>query len=230
MSIRLHNNDEYHLRVDLINGNSQIHNLLRKIYPNIDIVHYDIPKVKDSFDNPKNLLNLMRTRPPQMWRALNEDWDQILSLDCDTLIRTPIEGIWDDVEPGTIKILKRSNKKSSAMKFQGGVYVFGNSPHIKAYYHHIIKRIGKKFAFYDGQAALYTIYLKYQKVIRLIDLDEKYNNRILSDDAVIWHIKRDRAPRVYWGKKARCDYHEREDKYSKYVKLCLDEANKLCDN
>ena len=153
MSMRLHKND-YFIRVDFINGNNKIYESLRNIYSNLEVVHYDIPKEENQ---QQNLLNLMYTRPPQMMKAINENWDQIMSMDCDTLIRGSLKHIWDDVKPSVIKVKYR--KSSTAIgKFQGGVYILGNSPTIKLYYQGILEKIGKNSPFMlDKQHYIYHI-------------------------------------------------------------------------
>ena len=210
-SMRLHGND-YHVRLDFINGDMNIYSRLHKIYPNLLVVHHDIPKVPDI---KQNLLNLMYTRPPQMWKALNEDWDQICSMDCDTLMRGSISGLWDGVEPGTIKIRDQGTKVNPVRRYQGAVYIFGNSPEIKAYYKDVIDTIGSEFAFYAGQLALHTMAVKHQASIRFVPLDKKYNDNKFKKDSLIWHSKHG---------------HINEKPFSKYLQTCLVEANKYYDN
>jgi len=207
MSMRLHNND-YFIRADFINGNDKIYKCLHNIYPNLEIIHYDIPKEESP---AQNLLNLMYTRPPQMMKAIDENWDQIMSMDCDILIRGSLEHIWDNVEPSVIKVKHR--KSSTAIgKFQGGVYILGNSPTIKLYYQSIMEKIGKKFAFYDGQAALYLSYINYKEKMKLVELENTYNDLKFGSNSIVWHSRHG---------------HLNDPKFAKYFDKCLLEAKKL---
>ena len=191
MSMRYHGND-YPIRADLINYTDDQVGRLRNLYPNLEIARIVIPSEGEL---EQRLLRLMHTRPPQMWKALNEDWDQILSMDCDIIIRGRIDGMWDGVAPGVFKILDKGHRQSDKGRLQGGVYIFGNSPGIREYYKELMDLIGAEFGFWDGQTALYTLLKKYDKKITFVGLERKYNDdRKLKMDkkSLVWHCKHGR--------------------------------------
>ena len=206
MSMRYHGNKDL-IVADLINGNKEMYAGLMRIYPNMEINHIIIPEV--------TLLKLMHTRPPQMAKKLTEGWDQIMSMDCDVIIRGNIEGIWNNVEPSTIKIMDKGSTKKDNYRFQGGVYLFGVSQVIKDYYNDIMDIIGGEFDFFDGQAALYRVYKnKYSKQITKRNLSKKYNCSRFKKNSLVWHCKH-----------AYLD----NEKFQKEFQIYLKEANKYYD-
>lgn len=214
-SHRIHGTD-CPILCDLLNGNPDVANRLQAIYPNLRV---NLMSCEWTQDNSQNLLNLMYTRPPQMWKALNEGWEQVCSMDCDIVIRGNIAQIWDGVEPDVIKIFIKKEKEGNAkIYFQGGVYLFGNSENIRDYYKAIMDKIGTKWSFYDGQSALYTELQKFTTKLRLLKLPRTFNDERKekrSNDSLVWHIKHGQIKTEPWN-----------TEFKKY----FNEANKYYDN
>jgi len=191
-SLRYNKND-YTVRLDFINGTEAACAELKLIYPKLEINTISIVPTEDK---DKNLLAILWTRPPQMWKAMNEDWDQILLMDCDVVVRGSIAGIWDNVEPSTFKILYKKEKSNNTKTCtQSGVHIYGNSETIREYYKRIMDRAGAQFAFWDVQRAMYEIYLEFKDKIKFVPLDRKYNDdryKELRQDSLVWHIKHGR--------------------------------------
>ena len=197
-SHRVHGTDCV-IRCDFLNGNADIAERLKAIYPNLQVNLMDCEWTKNE---DQNILNIMYTRPPQMWKALSDGWDQVCSMDCDIVIRGNISQIWDGVEPDVIKILIKKEKKDNYKTYlQGGVYLFGNSENIRNYYKAIMDKIGEKFAFFDGQAALYTELLKFAGKVRVVKLPRTFNDERkdkMDKNSLVWHIKHGRLGIKPW--------------------------------
>lgn len=185
MSLRLNAGHNYPLRAILVNGNDNIFSRLKRIYPAIQIEPVTLPH-KD-WTKDENLIDIIRLRPQQMMNTLNEDWDQVLSLDCDSLVMKSLDNIWDGVVPGSIKIWER--KHESGIMIQGGVYILGNSEYIKKLYMECVDILKKPFALKFGQICLYLLYKKYSEHIKHIQLDNSYNDKYCRADSFIWHCK-----------------------------------------
>jgi len=170
-----------------------------------------MPRGLDWYDH-KNMLLLMYARIPRMWKTLNEDWDQVMTIDSDVIIRKPFDSIWDGTEPSTIKIWDRGPKKQPFTRVQAGVHIFGNSPEIKEYYQEFMKEIGPAWEFEIGQAAIYTVYLRFKEKIRLVQMSRKYNDSKFKDKSIIWHAKHG---------------HFREPRFQKEFQKHLGRANRI---
>lgn len=199
------------LRADLINGNDDIYERLHRLYDRMEICHIDMPKGLDWL-NHDNMILLMRRRIPTMWKTLNEDWDQVMTIDSDAIIRKSIESIWDGVEPSTIKIWDRGPKKQPFTRVQAGVHIFGNSPEVKEYYKAFMKELGEEWEFHVGQATIHTVYLKFKDKIKLVQMSPRYNDCKFKKDSYIWHCKHS---------------HLNEKKFQKEFRHYLKLANKI---
>lgn len=213
-TLNLHTQNKELVRADLINGNDDIYERFHRLYGNLEINHVEMPKGLNWYDH-KNMLLLMYARIPRMWETLNEDWEQVMTIDSDVIIRKPFDSIWDDVEPSTIKIWDRGPKKQPFTRVQAGVHIFGNSPEIKDYYQAFMKDIGAEWEFEYGQAAIYAIYLKFRNKIRIVQMSQKYNDSKFKDKSIIWHAKHG---------------HFKEKKFQKEFQECLKEANKIYED
>lgn len=198
------------IAADLINGNEEIYSRLKKIYNPLCINHIEL-SAKD-WTVRENLLPLMRMRLPRMYNTMCENWDQILSIDCDSIVRSDIGGIWDGVVPDVIKIWDRGSKKQAFTRVQAGVHAFGNSEMIREYYRAFMEELGDKWEFRTGQATVYTVYLKFKEKIKLVQMPEKYNDSLFKRDSVIWHSKLS---------------HFKETPFQDEFKKYLIEANKI---
>lgn len=210
--LRTHCHDKTFLRADLINGTPDIYDRLHRIYENMEICHYDFPTGRDWTKND-NMLLLMWSRIPTMWKALNEGWDQVMTIDSDITIRRSMDSIWDGVKPGLIKIWERKKKKIGQFtKVQAGVHIFGVSKEILEYYKDFMEEIGPEWEFTVGQAAIYTVYLKHKDKIGLIQMPQIYNDSKFKDDSIIWHCKHG---------------HFDNPKFQKEFQSQLEKANKI---
>jgi len=213
-----YNKNDYFIRLDFINGTRDMENYLRRIYPGLEINSIALDGY-EKLSPADRLLNLIWTRPRQLWKALNEDWDQVMKMDCDMLIRGSIEHIWDDLMPSVLKVfMKKERKKRPNTYFQGGVQLYGNSPDIKRYYQEFIDLVKPPFAFYDGQRALYELWLKHKHTVKLVKLDRTYNDdryKGFSSKSLVWHVKHGQITTEPW-----------LSEFKKY----LNEANKYYDN
>jgi len=192
VSMRLNSRCNETICADLINGTPDIYYRLKNIYENLTINHIAMPSV--DWIVRENLLPLMYKRLPRMYETMNVGYDQIMTIDCDSIVRGPIDGIWDGVEPDTIKILERPSarkekKKRFFTRFQAGIHIFGNSTNIRKYYKAFMDELGDRWEFKSGQAAIYTVYLKFKDKIRLVQMPEKYNDSTFKEDSIIWHCK-----------------------------------------
>jgi len=194
MSMSINNPEKTLIRADLINGTEDMYSRLHRLYENLEIVHYDLDNTNVDWEKNEHLITVMRLRIPMMWKTLNEDWDQVMTIDSDFIIRKPISSIWDNAVPGTIKIWDRGEeyvkkKKTMFARVQAGVHIFGNSPEIKEYYKAFMDDLGDEWAFHYGQGAIYTVYLKFKDKIRLVQMDTSYNDTKFGKKSIAWHCK-----------------------------------------
>jgi len=185
-SIRLNSGYEGVIRADLINGNSEIYDRLKNIYSNLEINHIELDR--RDWHKQENMIHVMRKRMSSQYKAFTDGYGQILTLDCDAIVRKPIEHIWDGVGPGVLKVWLRK-KKRPQYRFQAGVMVYGNSQKMRKYYKHFLDSLGSEWGFFDGQQALYEIYLKHKDEIKLISLPMDFNDCLFKKDSFIWHAK-----------------------------------------
>jgi alpha-N-acetylglucosamine transferase len=127
-------------------------------------------------------------------------YDKVLWLDNDTIIRKPLDEIWDDVAPNSLKIWRKKNDKKSH-RFQAGVSVIGSGEHTKAWLRDIMQRESTYFdkpgAHLDGhgsphwmvsQTYLYKCFMENGN-IKHLQLSKKYNDSKFKDSSIIWHCK-----------------------------------------
>jgi len=210
MSMKRNAGEQTLIRADLVNGNDDIYARLKRIYENLEINHIDLPKTNWEKEKDR-LLPVMYLRLPRMMATMNENWDQIMSIDCDAIVRKALDNIWDGVIPSSYKVWVRKEKKP-CRRFQAGVQIFGNSPVVREYYKDFMAFLGDNWSFYAGQQAIYTMYLNYQDKIKLIPMEEKYNDCKFRQESFIWHSKHS---------------HIDEKPFRRELNYYLAEANKL---
>ena len=177
------------IRADLINGTPEIYKRLGRLYDNLEVCHVEMGEGLD-WTQEDNMIHLMRRRIPVMWKTLNEDWDMVMTMDSDMIVRSDISEIWGDVEPSTIKIWVKPEKKATSFtKVQAGVHIFGNSPVIKEYYKAFMDRLGDNWMFRKGQPMIYLTWLDFKERIRIVQMPKKYNDSKFHNDSVVWHCK-----------------------------------------
>lgn len=205
VSMRIHNGQELTIKADLYNGNEDIYRGYRKIYKNLDITHHSLPG--EDWEVEDKTLMIMRPRIKRIYDLLLEGHEQILFIDCDTIIRHNLDGIWHDVESNSIKIWDRGGKreKSGRARFQAGVHIYGNGEATREYYKDWLNDIGENWQFFDGQRQMYFTWLKHKEKVKLINLDKKYNDLHYGKDSHIWHARHTHLDE--WPFKIEFDYY-----------------------
>lgn len=181
------------IHLHLINGTDAHEDQARFINPDVSAVEHQRPFKQTPF-------TVTFSRPRVMMDLLDSGIDQILSLDGDVIVRGPLEGIWDDVEPSTLKIWFKGNQRKERTRFQGAVYLFGNSSETRAMYRDFIDRLGHPKGWYDGQEGLYTTWRRHKNHVRHVQLDVKYNDNLMSPHSLIWHVKHGHYDEQPWKK------------------------------
>lgn len=205
VSMEINGKNTVPIHIDLINGKDLHVKELTKISKYVEEV--------DLIPLDANFISVTFTRPEQMKKHLGRGYKKIMSIDNDIVINDDITPIWDGVVPSSIKIwdkrkylpkmpnkkekekYKRKLKKMPWITFQGGVYVFGNSPVLRDYYQNVVevcKNRSYDKGYYDGQWALYSYYLKYADIIKLIPLHPNYNDTDMRRGSAVWHCKHSR--------------------------------------
>ena len=139
--------------------------------------------------------------------SLQEGLKQVAWIDADTLIRSDLYKLWEDVEPGVLKVTYRPQQDVEYRKFQSGVYVVGNSPGIRRLIAYLKRKVAKHREWYADQHYLYRGYKKYAKEfgIKLVSLERKWNDNHFGPESVIWHcaMKQKESSDVWNGEEAR---------------------------
>jgi len=212
LSLELNGGGRWPIIIDLIGGDSEFDERLKKINPNIvEINHLKETAVKVPYKDRTGVsnynLSVMWSRPFGVLRLLYDEHDKILSVDTDIIVRSDISGIWDDLEPGTIKWFYRPKKGFVGSKVQGGVIAYGNSWEIRDYYTSVLARCGAERGPFVMQESLYYVYV--EKKPRLINLGRKYNDDgKFKKNSRIWHCKHGHRKEKLWQKE-----------YQKYLKM-----------
>ena len=110
--------------------------------------------------------------------------DRVLWLDCDTIIRKSLSGIWGN---GDFSVLYRP-QGTADFKFNSGITMFKNTKAVRT----LVKRWGKLVEKHPGRYDQYTLWLAYKKSadsLNFVPLDVKYNDHRFNEDSVIWHGK-----------------------------------------
>lgn len=112
--------------------------------------------------------------------------ERVAWIDPDCIIRKPIDGIFDDVEPQSIKYWHKSGRKERH-QFQGGVYVLGSSQKSIDF----CDKVYSELEGTDDWMLPQTIMLRQLKKSKLkrVNLPESYNDSKFEDDSFIWHCK-----------------------------------------
>jgi hypothetical protein len=127
-------------------------------------------------------------------------------LDCDMLVRKPLKHLWDDVKPNVLKVLYRPTQ-DDPFKFNTGCMLVGVGPataHMIRDWHQSMERSTE---FFDDQLYLWQAYLRMKGLVKLVPLDEKYNDCHFNPESVIWHAKGNSAIK----------YPGWDEEYTKYV-------------
>jgi hypothetical protein len=171
------------VELNLINGTRKQAQSLEKLCVNTKVNLVDMWKPSP--------VDIVFSRLTQWRRILDEGYDQMASIDSDSIIRGSLEGLWRDVEPGCFKIWDKGKKKKEKVRFQTGVFVVGVSRETLQYFDHIIKSIAKP-SWIKIQKAFYLSYIKNKENVKHVQLDTKYNDQYFNDDSIIWHCKQTR--------------------------------------
>ena len=201
-SLKINGNYNGKIIVDLINPSEHHITMLDAV----GVLGNTIEIAKDNNDNrpyehgvPPFNAKVMFTRLFGQMEVMKTGYDQILSIDTDIIFRGDIRHIWDDVEPGTLKVWERKNRKQW-LTFQGGVIVYGNSPGLREFYSDYIRDITKDNRIESGQYYLYENWVKHSDKVKKIKLSKVFNDSKLKDYSVIWHVKHGHYKEPRWQK------------------------------
>ena len=108
-------------------------------------------------------------------------------IDNDTIIRAPLDGLFEGVVAGTLRVTHRPWQDAEKRKFQDGVYVLGNSGAVAAMMDRMRRKLKKHTEWYDDQHQLYKCWRKYSKRVKLQNLPRTFNDNHFGPESVIWH-------------------------------------------
>lgn len=165
--------------VGLINGSEEHIKKVMNIMPTSDIVLIEINN-PTRFDFAKARFEIIRKKLECNYRVC---W-----LDCDIIVRKPLDNFWDGIEPRTMKLVVREGKKDR-IKFQIGVVGFGNSYIIKSYIADVRDKLVNKTKWCSDQTEAYRVWKNYKRLINIEKLGIEYNDSEFDNDSVIWHCK-----------------------------------------
>lgn len=163
------------IRVHLINCPVEYEIELLKIY-SVQICHIRTDE--------KSAYRRNYIRHGGMLKAFEEGYNKVAWMDNDAIVRKSLDGFWDGVESGVIKIRCRFNKLDEN-KFQTGIYALGEPDSVKRYLRDIIKGLYGQDDWKLPQLLMY----KLAKKLKRVELPKKYNDSKFSDNSVIWHCK-----------------------------------------
>jgi len=123
-------------------------------------------------------------RHEKILELFNEGYDTVAWIDNDAIVRKPLDGFWDGVGPGVIKVTYRSGK-SFRNKFQAGIHILGESDKVRKYLENIITCLEDANDWKLPQALMYVL----AGTLKHVDMEEKYNDSRFKNDSVIWHCK-----------------------------------------
>jgi len=191
---------DYPVTVYLIDCVPEIGNDLKKLYKNLTVSHISITS-KDA-ENPldwgvnKIRFRMMREKILAVRKALsNDDNKWVLFIDCDSIIRAPLDGLIKSIlienaqKESRIAILHRPDAEKNMYKFNSGVIGFTNTLLIRMLVVDWYKEALTSDALSCEQEGLYTVYCKMRNHIKLIPLEQKYNCWNWSEDPIIYHCK-----------------------------------------
>lgn len=114
--------------------------------------------------------------------------DRLAWMDADCIVRGPLDGFWSGIEPDTLKILYRPEKKVNR-RFQAAVFAFGVGKYVKKLIAKWNDVVQKSPEWYKDQEELYKCWQKYRDKVKLIPMKQKFNDSTFNDKSVIWHSK-----------------------------------------
>lgn len=176
MSMKVNSPDQK-VKVILINCPKEYESVIKRIYPAEVLVLTDPSQsaYQRNYVRHYMLLEAFKSHSKAAW------------IDNDALIRGDLrEGFWDDVDRTTIKVWLRK-KKPDEYKFQGGVYILGNSQKSIDYLGGIIRALDETDDWLLPQKLIYTLHKEYG--LKHVQLSQKYNDSKFRDGSIIWHCK-----------------------------------------
>lgn len=109
-------------------------------------------------------------------------------IDADVIVRKPLDGLFDDVQPNTLKIWKRTTVDNPDTQMNIGVMVLGASHHTYELIQDQIERNKDNPYWGHSQKAIWEAYLAAEHKIDHQQLDPLiWNCRTFEDIAHIWH-------------------------------------------
>lgn len=183
-------------------------NEIRKKYPNIKLI-IDNPKLsniksiyktKDRWDfidygienitDVKKILNSPRgcyschSRFLSIKELLNKDYN-VLSLDADTLFFKNFDDIFNDLQ-FDIYTVKDTNKNNINIFSNEGFLLFKNNEKVKDYISKVSNYIFSDDKYIDWNVDNYALHNFFNDTISIKLLDEKYKDKTLSKNSVMW--------------------------------------------
>ena len=202
------------VRVDLLNGTDQNCADIMKLCPSAVI---------NRIKTDSGMMPTVYTRPAQIRKALGDGYAQVAAIDADIIVRKPIENIWDDLGPNTVKAWNKkkipplfpdgkSRKRWMTVKhprldkracIQGGVQLYGNGPRTQEFYDEVMRRLGTQWKFWDGQIIIYKMLRKKYAGITYLNLGPMYNDSFFNEQTVMWHVKHHHFTDPRWVKETQ---------------------------
>jgi hypothetical protein len=165
----------------MIDGSQGEEDACRTLNPDIaEVIH-----VNDGDPSANRVLK----RRMQIASDLLSRHDQVLCLDSDIIVRKSLEHIWDGVVPSTLKIWFKGSDRKPRTRFQGAVYILGNSPACRRMYAEVISNLEGSKGWFDCQEQLYLVWHKYKALVPRVDLPTVFNDNFFMPASAIWHAK-----------------------------------------
>jgi len=168
-----HNSPGEHVRVHAFNWTPE---QIRTFPKSVELVHVERPGME--------WIEAVHSQATNMLRALEEGFGAVAHFDVDTIVRAPIDDLWDDVYPNKIKIVYRKHQPSKR-RVQNGVYVVGNGSAMIQMMKELEEKMLTKLQWYEDQKQLWKMVKKHK--IEMIHLNKKYNDHHMNKNSTIWH-------------------------------------------
>lgn len=191
---------DYPVTVYLIDSVPQVGNDLKKLYKNLTVNNIFITSedVKKPLDWGMNKIRfrMMREKILAVKNILaNENNKWVLFIDCDSIIRAPLDGLLKLIlgdspqKESRFAILHRPEAEKNMHKINSGVVGLTNTLLNRMLVDEWYNEALKSDALSSEQEGLYNAYCKMKNHIKLIPLDSRYNCWNWSEGPIIYHCK-----------------------------------------
>lgn len=124
---------------------------------------------------------------PLLKKLMDENFDEILMLRGNLIVRKSLDGIWDKIKYNTLKV-RKSAGKSRLKRFYIDVILTGNSPYTYKFVTNVIAKI-KEEPFYRMEPYIFFEEIKKVDELNFTSLDMIYNCITFYEKSVIWNFK-----------------------------------------